>query len=330
MADEIPSMYGNLHPALRPRARENDRAYAAFLLYCMQVPADRSIRLTAKSLGVAESTARYWRRSFAWTRRAQQVPDLEWEALRAYRQLMDLQDGAGQVAAFIVAMDVVLDRAGYAEVRAAVKAQRQGKEAGPPEHAVPPMSKPGTPPAAAEPPKRSKKASKKADKPADESLKPGGAAGQHEPTRAFTTPLSDAEMEVFDPQAYMRRLRSQVQQRFLTVDQVGRQVMLIDGILGLFAKQVQEGKLQLHVRDLPQLLKVRALLTGMPTEASTVAVAVQHQHTHDVVVESARITEARRQGGTALVAAMQEEVSELQVILQAMPKQVIDVTPENS
>ena len=111
-----------------------------------------------------------------------------------------------------------------------------------------------------------------------------------------------------------------------------RQVLLIDAVLGLIAKRVQDGSLQVKVSDIPQLLKARALITGLPTEQVAVAVQHDHQHDHNLVVESARMVEARKQGGSAVLAAMQEELSELTTIIGAIPVQanstIIDITPE--
>jgi hypothetical protein len=106
-------------------------------------------------------------------------------------------------------------------------------------------------------------------------------------------------------------------------------VLLIDAVLGLVAKRVQTGELKVSVRDIPQLLKARALLTGLPTEHVAVQQQVQHEHHH--VVESVRMQQARKSGDeTTLVAAMRDEVDELQAILQAVPKPVVvvDITPE--
>jgi len=53
---------------------------------------------------------------------------------------------------------------------------------------------------------------------------------------------------------------------------------------------------------------------------------VQHTHTHEVAQESARLADARKRGGPALLSAMQQEVAELSTILGAVPRQqVVDV-----
>lgn len=286
---------------LRPRENENDRAYAAFLLWCLSEPSERSKRLIGSSLSCGEANVRMWSKKYGWDRRLVQVPDAEWHALRGFRALMDLQNGAGQVAALRLAMDVVLDRAGYASVRHKVAAERQGEDTDTVATSQPAVD--------ADAPKQGKQA----------------------PTSAFSTPLSDNELSMVDPSSYMRRLRSGILQDHLKPEDVRRQILLIDATLGYIARKVQSGELRVQVSDIPQLLKARALLTGLPTEQVAVAahLQVQHQHTHEVAVESARMAEGRKNGGDALLSAMQEEVAELSTILRAVPRgraQIIDAT----
>jgi hypothetical protein len=309
--------FGVLPEPLQPRTSENDRAYGAFLLFCMQAPAERSLRLLGKALNCSDGTIRYWKKKHAWERRMTTARNTEWEALRGYRLLMDLQASAGHVAALRVAMDVVLDRAGYAQLRHAVHAQRQGRPAGPTDHDQVPTDKPGTPEAATT---------------SSPSAKPGTGTktttgpqdAQHGPTAAFRTPLSDNELETLDAAEHMRQLRAKVLTDHLRPEDVRRQVLLIDAVLGMIAKKVGDGSLDVKVSDIPQLLKARALLTGLPTEQ--VAMAVRHQH--EVVVESARIADGRAKGGNALLVAMQEELIELNTIIGAVPRDTIEAEQE--
>lgn len=296
--------FASLPEPLQPRSSETDQGYGAFLLWCMMAPPERSKRLLAKALGIRDSTVRYWNTKHAWARRMALVPDAEWKALSAYRQLMDLQLGSGEAAGLRVALDVVLQRAGLAAVRHAVLAQRQGQPAGPP--VEPPAADAGGKATAA-------------------------PAGAQQPAQARPAPaaavLSDNELQQLDASRHLRNLRDEILREHLAVKDVKRQIMLIDACLGLIARKVQSGELEVKLSDIPQLLKARALLTGLPTEQ--VAVQQTHQHQHTVVVESARMRDARTQGGTAMLAAMQDELRELNVIMGAMPRpvEVVDVTP---
>ena len=100
--------------------------------------------------------------------------------------------------------------------------------------------------------------------------------------------------------------------------------MLIDAVLGLVAQRVKSGELQVKVSDIPSLLKARALLTGLPTETVQQQPSVQqHQHAHVHVVESVRMRDAKSSNDERVVLdAMKEEVEDLQVILNAIPKRV--------
>jgi len=320
---------------LQPRESENDRAYCAFLLSCMQ--AERSIRKIAKAMGISDGTVRFWRKRHTWDRRRVTAPEAEWEALRAYRLLMDLQDSSTQVAALRVALDVVLDSTGFASLRHAVAAQRQGLAAGPARHDVDPMGKPGTEGSALGlqapySPPGSQAAPVQTGGPSDQPgmteaparttaapAQPGSAAAPP----AVRSPLSDNELREMDVEAHYRRVRDHVLTNHLRPEDVRRQVQLIDGTLGLIAKKVASGELEVKVSDIPALLKARAMLTGLPTER--VAVQQQHQHEHHVVVESTRMRDARPLGEHAVLAAMQTELTELQVIIDAVPRTVLDV-----
>lgn len=310
----------SLPEPLQPRQAENDRAYAAFLLWCLSEPTERSKRLIGSALNCGDANVRLWASRFAWDRRLVQVPDAEWHALRGYRALMDLQPGSAKVAALQLAMDVVLDRAGFAAVRHQVSAERQGAGTQGVDPAVQPAAPPAAPlPAAAPAPAQADTATVDAKRPPA--------------PPPFATPLSDAELGQLDPQEYVRKLRRKVLANHLRDEDVRRQVLLIDATLGLIAKKVQSGELRVQVSDIPQLIKARALLTGLPTEQVAVAgqVQVQHTHTHEVAQESARLADARKRGGPALLAAMQTEVAELATILQAVPRaQVVDVHVEDA
>jgi hypothetical protein len=320
VASEREELNGLPEP-LRPRESENDRAYAAFLLWCLSEPSERSKRLIGSALNCGDANVRMWASKYAWDRRLVQVPDAEWHALRGYRALMDLQPGSAKVAALQLAMDVVLDRAGFASVRHQVSAERQGHGT---QGVDPTVRTPATVPN-----EEPSEAGVEAAPPIEPKRKPPETAVQS----PFSTPLSDAELGQLDPQEYVRKLRRKVLANHLRDEDVRRQVLLIDATLGLIAKKVQSGELRVQVSDIPQLIKARALLTGLPTEQVAVAgqVQVQHTHTHEVVQESARLAEARKRGGPALLTAMQDEVTELATILQAVPRaQVIDVPSEKA
>lgn len=307
---------------LQPRQAENDRAYAAFLLWCLSEPTERSKRLIGTALNCGDANVRLWASRFAWDRRLVQVPDAEWHALRGYRALMDLQPGSAKVAALQLAMDVVLDRAGFAAVRHQVSAERQG------------AGTQGVDPAV-QPPQPAPVATPVEARPEAEAAQPEAKRGppQAAVQAPFASPLSDAELGQLDPAEYVRKLRRKVLANHLRDEDVRRQVLLIDATLGLIAKKVQSGELRVQVSDIPQLIKARALLTGLPTEQVAVAgqVQVQHTHTHEVAQESARLADARKRGGPALLAAMQTEVAELATILQAVPRaQVVDVHVEDA
>lgn len=300
---------------MQPRVNENDRAYGCFLLWCMMAPTERSKRMLAKAMGIGDSTIRYWSQKHNWNRRMEGVSRCEWEALKGYRQLMNLQVGSGQAAALRVAMDVVLDRAGLAYLRHAVAAQRNGASGaseGASEGASGVQGGPGG---------DGKQGPNTGD---SHRHSTEGAATR---STAFSTPLSDNELETLDVNRHMADLRNSILKEHLAVKDLKRQVLLIDACLGLIAKKVQTGELEVSIKDIPPLLKARALLTGLPTEQ--VAVQHQHQHEHTVAVESMRMREARKKGGHALQAAMRDELDELNVIMGAIPRkmEVIDIVP---
>ena len=107
----------------------------------------------------------------------------------------------------------------------------------------------------------------------------------------------------------------EVREEFLTKDSVGRQIKLIDATMGYIAKKVAKGDIRVSVRDIPALIKARALLTGSPTQHIHVT-----GHQEVVVKESPRVQVIRRDGGTEIdvVGAMEEDLRELGVILGAV------------
>ena len=286
-------VFAKLEDPMRPRVSENDRAYSSFLLYCMQ--GERSLRRIAKALKISDGSVRYWKKKFAWDRRRVSSKAPDWEALRAFRMLMDIQSAQALASSLRIALDFVLEESGLSHLRHAVAAQRKGHPAGPAEHDVSPLEKDSTPAPVS-----------------------GGAAGSH-----ILTPLSDNELSEFDPEDHLRNLRQTVLQNHLRPQDVKRQVQLIDGTLGLIARRVSEGKIEVKVSDIPALLKARALITGMPTD--NLAVQANHNHNHTVVLESARLRDARKSGSGAMLGAIKDELEELQVIVAAVPR-VIDVT----
>ena len=292
------SPFAEIERPLQPRVGENDRAYSAFLLYCMQ--AERSIRKIGKAMQISTGSLRYWRKKHHWERRRVSCQTSDWSALKAYRMLMDLQVANQEVAALRVAMDIVLDDTGFSHLRHAVAAQRKGMEAGPKEHDVDPMDKHGT--------------SKSTVDTTESKVVP------------FKSPLSDDELKTLDVQQHYRKLRESILTNHLRPDDVKRQIGIIDATLGLIAQKIASRELEVKVSDIPALLKARAMLTGLPTEH--VAIQSQHNHQHTVVVESTRMRDARGKGEPEMLQAIQEELDELQVIVNAVPKKIIEVQSE--
>ena len=125
----------------------------------------------------------------------------------------------------------------------------------------------------------------------------------------------------------MRELGTRIRTNHLREEDLKKQILLIDAVLGLVARRVQSGELQVRVSDIPSLLKARALLTGLPTEQVAVHAQVQHEVHH--TVETLRMRTAKENGGgeKAVVQAMREDVEELRVILDSLPQEqtVIDI-----
>ena len=308
------SVFAAVAEPLRPRSNENDRAYAALLLWAMMAGDARSKRLLGRAMDVQESTIRYWHKKHSWNRRLTICKNAEYEALRAYRLLMDLQSGKKQSDGLMVALDVVLERAGLADVRHLVLAQRQGAPLGAPSASTTALA--GTP---------GGEGSQQADASAAGAQQPFDHPSKHErdalQSRVVGGALSDVEIEQMDPSKHLAKLRNDILSDHLRVVDVKRQIGLIDACLAYIAQQLKNGTLKVDVKDIPSLLRARALLTGLPTEQ--VAVAVNHQHDHEVtVVESTRLRNARKQGGSAFLQAMKTEYEELGVIMDAIPVEV--------
>ena len=281
---------GGVDRSIRQQEGEKDDAFLSFLLWCMQDPQDRSNRLIARSLGVPEPTVRYWRKRYRWRERAARVPRVEFHALRAYRERIAELPGEVQVARLSVALDAVLEEAGFTSLRREVQRQRANL----------PSKVGGTDP--------------------DPTPPPGGTGGGPVPTSPLTTP----ELDHMDVARHMRDLRERVVRDHLRPEDVRRQILLIDGVMGLIARKVQDGTLRVRVSDIPALLKARALLTGLPGEVEPSSTSVdrsQHLHQHLHVVESVRMRDARKSGDQGQVLdAMTAEVADLQVILGAIPR----------
>lgn len=296
--DLPPPQGGPVPEPLVQRDTERDMAYEAMLLWAMANPEERSNRMIAQSLKTNESNVRLWKRKYGWAMRCAQVHNCEYVALDLYRRRMEEHVGTDRADGMRTGLDMLLSTAGFASLRAAVRRQRVGL------------------PSQLDKSAKAKEEPVKAPEPAK---RPNGYASQ----------LAPNELEQVDSGRHMRDLGYQIKRDHLRPEDLRRQVLLIDAVLGLVAKRVQTGELKVSVRDIPALLKARALLTGLPTEHVAVQQQVQHEHHH--VVESVRMQQARKSGDeTTLVAAMRDEVDELQAILQAVPKPVVvvDITPE--
>jgi hypothetical protein len=154
----------------------------------------------------------------------------------------------------------------------------------------------------------------------------GNTAKTDSTTPAVASDLAPQELHHVDAARHMADLQDRVVRDHLRPEDVRRQIMLIDGVLGLIARKVKDGDLRVRVSDIPNLLKARALLTGTPGEmlATHNAQPTQvHQHQHLHLVESARMQDARETGDQGQVLdAMATEVEELSVILKAIPRPV--------
>ena len=126
----------------------------------------------------------------------------------------------------------------------------------------------------------------------------------------------DALPSVLKPkeEVQQKSLADQVKEDYLSATDIKRQVRLIDATLGLIAKKVGDGSIKVSVRDIPALIKARALLTGLPTQSIHV-----YSKQEVSVKESPRIAAARKGGDDALVIdALAEDVGELSVIIHAV------------
>ena len=270
--------------ALKQRENESDTAYLAFLLFAMQNPSDRSQRLTARSLSTAESNIRMWRSKFTWTQRLASSPNVEYICLNLYRRRMDEHVGQTFGDRLRLALDAVLDVAGFASLRRDVQRQRTVQE--------------------------SRLDGQVADKKTDVAV-----------SNKWASPLAENELEQIDPARYMRELADNVRTNHLRPEDLRRQIILIDAVLGLIAQKVKSGELRVRVQDIPALLKARAMLTGTPADLSLLAPQqVQHKHAHVHIVESVRMRDARATRNEGVVLdAMKAEVDDLRVILNAVP-----------
>lgn len=104
-----------------------------------------------------------------------------------------------------------------------------------------------------------------------------------------------------------------VRDKWLTRDKLDFQVKVIDMSIGYIAKAVAEGEVKVSLRDLPPLLKARALLTGMPTDNINLNANVNVQQ-----VESYRVKLAKSQRGATeldIVNAIRGDIEEISAIL---------------
>ena len=275
---------------------EKDEAFMCFLLWVMQNPQDRSNRLIARSMGVAEPTVRYWRKRHKWRARAARVPRAEFHALREYRKRLEEIPGELQAARTASALDVILHEAGFTSLRREVQRQRAAL----PSH-VGGTAPPGEPPPSG-----------------------GTALGSAASTPVPTSDLAPQELDHLDIQRHLREVRDKIVRDHLRHEDVRRQILLIDGVMGLIARKVQDGSLRVQVSDIPGLLKARALLTGLPGEVDATPAPVdrsQHLHQHLHLAESVRMRDARKSGDQgAVLDAMAAEVQDLQIILGAIPR----------
>ena len=267
------------------RSDETDQGYEGFLLYCMCDPTKRNSKLIAKATDYPASSLRYWRRKFKWDLRCAQTPSPEYVSLKLYRERMTEYVGKPHADKLRAAMDIVNEVAGFAELRQDIRRQRTSQ------------------------PSRLSGAS--------ESEIPH-VEGRSKP-KVVKSHLVENEIEAIDPARYMQDLATTIRTNHLRPQDVRRQVVLIDAVLGLIAKKVQSGELNVTVKDIPSLLRARALLTGLPTEQIAFHQKVDATVTH--VVESNRMQEARKTGDEIdVVNAMKDEVEELRVILGAIPE----------
>ena len=85
-------------------------------------------------------------------------------------------------------------------------------------------------------------------------------------------------------------------------------VSLVDGALGYVMAEMEEGKIRASLKDIPALLKARAVLTGE---------AVDGEAGGALAVETVRVKQARSHGGSVLT-AMRTDLAEFDVILGAL------------
>ena len=111
-------------------------------------------------------------------------------------------------------------------------------------------------------------------------------------------------------------LGQKIKEKYLTEKDISRQIKLIDAAMGMIVKKVQSGDIKASIKDIPSLIKARALLTGLPT-----------QHIHVTSKSEVHVTESQRvqlikNNGTysesQIIDAMYEDVNELSVIIDAV------------
>tara|TARA_B100001093_G_scaffold2600_1_gene2630 strand:+ start:3061 stop:3684 length:624 start_codon:yes stop_codon:yes gene_type:complete len=139
---------------------------------------------------------------------------------------------------------------------------------------------------------------------------------------AYASKLATNEIDQIDAARQMRDLADRIRKDHLRPEDVKRQIVLIDAVLGLVAKKVKSGELKVRVSDIPALLKARAAITGLPMDLTSQQQQSPqlHQHAHVHVVESVRMRDARATGDDSVVLdAMRSEVDDLRVILNAVP-----------
>lgn len=85
-------------------------------------------------------------------------------------------------------------------------------------------------------------------------------------------------------------------------------VSMVDDALAYVLKQMEDDRIRASLRDLPALLKARAVLTGEAHEGHGGAA---------LATESVRVRQARAQGGN-VYAAMRQDMVELDVVLGAL------------
>ena len=140
---------------------------------------------------------------------------------------------------------------------------------------------------------------------------------------------SEAKKEVSERE---KSLGEKIKDSFLTEKDISRQIKLIDAAMGMIVKKVQSGDIKATIKDIPSLIKARALLTGLPT-----------QHIHVTSKSEVTVTESQRvqivkssdnYDESQVIDAIHEDLTELSVIVEAVKasnemqkQQAIDIMP---